>query len=119
LIYSRLVRARNENLTDEHSIQREIPLPGLANTCSQFAVPLLAHNHLVGVLCLQSEKAGRFAAVDERLALVAARQIAASMAMIRLQNDSRLEAAGESEEAPERSSNNREPNRPVFRDQAL
>jgi hypothetical protein len=33
---------------------------------------------------LQSEEAGRFTAIDERLALVAARQIAATMAMIRL-----------------------------------
>ena len=34
---------------------------------------------------MQSEKAGRFTAVDERLALVAARQIAANMAMIQLE----------------------------------
>jgi hypothetical protein len=92
MIYSRLVRAGIEKRGDERSLQREIPLPGLANACSQLAVPLLAHNHLLGVLCLQSEEAGRFAAVDERLALVAARQIAATMAMIR------LEAAREPEE---------------------
>jgi adenylate cyclase len=95
LIYSRLVRTGIENLSDERSLQREIPLPGLANACSQLAVPLLAHNHLLGVLCLQSEEAGRFAALDERLALVAARQIAATMAMIR------LEAARESGEPPD------------------
>ena len=45
------------------------------------------------MLCLQSEEAGRFTAVDERLALVAARQIAATMAMIR------LEAAREPDES--------------------
>jgi adenylate cyclase len=92
MIYSRLVRTGIENLGDERSLQREIPLPGLANACSQLAVPLLAHNHLLGVLCLQSEEAGRFTAVDERLALVAARHVAATMAMIR------LEAARETEE---------------------
>jgi hypothetical protein len=85
MIYSRLVRTGLENLGDEPSLRREIPLPGLANACSQLAVPLLAHNHLLGVLCLQSEEAGRFTAVDERLAQVAARQIAATMAMIRLE----------------------------------
>ena len=85
MIYSRLVRTGIEIQGDEHSLQREIPLPGLANACSQLAVPLLAHNHLLGVLCLQSEEAGRFTAVDERLALVAARQIAATMAMIRIE----------------------------------
>lgn len=84
MIYSRLVRTGIENQADEHSLRREIPLPGLANACSQLAVPLLAHNHLLGVLCLQSEHAGRFAAVDERLALIAARQIVTTMAMIRL-----------------------------------
>jgi adenylate cyclase len=92
MIYSRLIRTGIESQGEEHSLRREIPLPGLANACSQVAVPLLANNHLLGVLCLQSEEAGRFTAVDERLALVAARQIAATMAMIR------LEAAREADE---------------------
>ena len=112
LIYSRLVRTGIENLSDERSLQREIPLPGLANACSQLAVPLVAHNHLLGVLCLQSEEAGRFAALDERLALVAARQIAATMAMIRLE-------AARIRRALKPSTHNREPNRSLFRDQAL
>lgn len=84
MIYSRLVRTGIENQSDGHSLQREIPLPGLASACSQLAVPLLARNDLLGVLCLQSEEAGRFTAVDERLALIAARHIAATIAMIRL-----------------------------------
>jgi adenylate cyclase len=85
MLYSRLVRTGFENHGDERSLQREIPLPGLPNTRSQLAVPLIAHNQLLGVLCLQSEEGGRFTAVDERLALVAARQIAATWAMIRLE----------------------------------
>jgi adenylate cyclase len=93
MIYSRLVRTGIENQGDGHSLQREIPLPGLANACSQLAVPLLSDHHLFGVVCLQSEEAGRFTAVDERLALVAARQIAATMAMIR------LKTTGEREES--------------------
>ena len=93
MIYSRLVRTGVENLGDPTSLQREIPLPGLANARSQLAVPLLAHNRLLGVLCLQSEEAGRFTAVDERLALVAARQIAATMAMLRLEAAREPEAA--------------------------
>lgn len=84
MIYSRLVRTGVENQGDIHTLQREIPLPGLAKACSQLAVPLLAHNDLLGVLCLQSDCPGRFTAVDERVVLVAARQIAAGMAMIRL-----------------------------------
>jgi adenylate cyclase len=84
MIYSRLVRSGIEDRRHKESLSREIPLPGLANACSQLAVPLLAHNHLLGVLCLQSEEAGRFSAKDERLAMVAARQIAVTMALIRL-----------------------------------
>ena len=84
MIYSRLVRSGIEDRRHRDSLSREIPLPGLASACSQLAVPLLAHNHLLGVLCLQSEQAGRFTAMDERLAMVAARQIAVTMAMIRL-----------------------------------
>jgi adenylate cyclase len=84
MIYSRLVRSGIEDRDYKDSLSREIPLPGLANACSQLAVPLLAHNHLLGILCLQSEEAGRFTAIDERLALVAARQIAVTMAMIQL-----------------------------------
>jgi len=84
MIYSRLVRSGIEDRRHRDSLSREIPLPGLAEACSQLAVPLLAHNHLLGVLCLQSEQTGRFTAMDERLALVAARQIAVTMAMIRL-----------------------------------
>lgn len=91
MIYSRRVRTSVENQGDDYSLQREIPLPGLANACSQLAIPLVAHNQLFGVLCVQSEQAGRFTAPDERVALVAARQIAAGMAMIR------LKAAGEPE----------------------
>ena len=84
MIYSRLVRSGIEDRRHRDSLSREIPLPGLASACSQLAVPLLAHNHLLGVLCLQSEQTGRFTAMDERLALVAARQIAVTMAMIQL-----------------------------------
>ena len=84
MIYSRLVRSGIEDRRHRDSLSREIPLPGLASACSQLAVPLLAHNHLLGVLCLQSEQTGRFTAMDERLAMVAARQIAVTMAMIRL-----------------------------------
>ena len=39
---------------------RRIPLPGLANPESQLGIPLLAHDDLVGVLCIESEESYRF-----------------------------------------------------------
>ena len=80
----RAVRTGVERHGEERSLEREIPLPGLHNVQSQLAVPLLAHHQLLGVLCLQSQRPGRFTADDERLALVAGRHIAASMAALRL-----------------------------------
>jgi hypothetical protein len=95
MIMSRAVRAGIERIgADERSLQREIPLPGLADVRSQLAVPLLAHSHLLGVLCLQSDCPGRFTTVDEQLALVAARHIAANMAMIRLETAREPEEPG-------------------------
>lgn len=94
MIMARAMRAGIERIGDELSLQREILPPGLANVRSQLAVPLLAYNHLLGVLCLQSETPGRFTEVDERLALVAARQIAATMAMIRLETAKEPEEPG-------------------------
>lgn len=40
--------------------RREIPLPGLADPETQLAVPLLAHDELVGVLCIETDSVYRF-----------------------------------------------------------
>jgi len=95
MLLSRAVRAGIERIgVDEQSLQREIPLPGLGDVRSQLAVPLVAHSHLLGVLCLQSEDPGRFTSVDERLVLLAARHIAVIMTMIRLQTAKEPEEPG-------------------------
>jgi GAF domain-containing protein/pyridoxamine 5'-phosphate oxidase-like protein len=83
MIYSRLVRTGVENLGDEASLQREIPLPGLANAQSQLILPLVVRDRLLGVLCLQGQTPGRFRVTDERVLQVAARHLAVAMANLR------------------------------------
>jgi adenylate cyclase len=64
---------------DEHTIQ----LPGLPGARSQLAVPVLARTELLGVLSVQSTTPGRFGNDDESLLALAARQIGASLALMR------------------------------------
>ena len=66
---------------------RTIPLPGLPNALSQLAVPIIMRGQLLGVLCLQSEVAGRFTARDESAMNVAARQMGLSLALLRFNHD--------------------------------
>jgi adenylate cyclase len=83
MVYSRAVRSTVERRGEESKLESEIALPGLPGVQSQLVAPLLAHNQLLGVLCVQSTKAGRFLLDDERVIQIAARHLAASMAMIR------------------------------------
>ena len=50
---------------------------------ARWSRPLVTHNELLGVLCLQSEVTGRFMSDDERVVQIAARHLAASMATLR------------------------------------
>lgn len=77
LIYARTVREKGKAASS--TSPKEISLPGLADVQSQLAMPLVAGGRLVGVLCLQSETAGRFTAVDEQMIAIVGRQLAAAM----------------------------------------
>jgi len=57
---SRAVREELVRGGDEGMLEREIPLPGLPKAQSHLVIPLVAHDDLLGVLCLQSEAPGRF-----------------------------------------------------------
>jgi adenylate cyclase len=81
--YSRAVRSGVERGGSGGALEREIALPGLQDSQSTLAVPLLVQDELLGVLCLQSTIAGRFRASDERLMRIAARHVAARMALLR------------------------------------
>jgi adenylate cyclase len=79
---SRAVREEFAQGGDHGLLEREIPLPGLPNALSHLMVPLIAHDDLLGVLCLQSEMPGRFLSNDERVMELAGRHLALSMAML-------------------------------------
>lgn len=82
LVFSRAVRTALREHPDETALQREIPQPGLAHVLSQLVVPLVAQEQLLGLLCLQDERPGRFLDSDARLMEVAARQLAACLALL-------------------------------------
>jgi adenylate cyclase len=82
MIFSRAVRSKLQRRGKENLLEKEIALPGLENVQSQLVAPLVARGRLLGVLCLQSAATGRFLAGDERLIQIAARHLAATMAML-------------------------------------
>jgi GAF domain/Pyridoxamine 5'-phosphate oxidase len=82
MLLSRAVRSAVRHRSKRALLEKEIALPGLPNVQSQLVAPLLAHNQLLGVLCLQSALTGRFLARDERVMQIAARQLAANVAML-------------------------------------
>lgn len=82
MILSRAVRSTARHRGKKNLLEREIALPGLPDLESQLVAPLVARDRLWGVLCLQSAVTGRFLARDERLIQIAARHLAATMAML-------------------------------------
>jgi hypothetical protein len=96
VLYSNAVRSAIEGQgTDGGPLERAIALPGLLDVRSQLAVPLISHERLFGILCLQSETPGRFLSDDERVTRIAAHQMAVSMALMeRVESAKPAEPAG-------------------------
>jgi len=63
--YSRAIRDKLSERGELGSLEREIPLQGLAEPCSQLAVPISAGGMLVGVLFVESLQEMRFSWDDE------------------------------------------------------
>ncbi len=82
VLYSNAVRSAVARRGEDSSLEREIALPGLPEVQSQLVAPLTAQDRLLGIICLQSATAGRFLSDDERVVRIAARQMAASMALL-------------------------------------
>jgi adenylate cyclase len=79
---TRAVRSAIERHGEHPPLEKEIPLPGLANVQSQLILPLLVSGKLLGVLCLQDQTPGRFRTKDERMLQIAARHLAVAMSNI-------------------------------------
>ena len=82
MLLSRAVRSTVRHRGKQNLLEKEIALPGLPDVQSQLVAPLVARGRLLGVLCLQSAVTGRFLARDERLIQIAARHLAATMALL-------------------------------------
>jgi GAF domain/Pyridoxamine 5'-phosphate oxidase len=72
---------------------REIALPALPEAASVAAVPLVVLGRLVGVLYLESDRAGTFGADDERLLRVLGGQLASILATIGPEREEHEETA--------------------------
>ncbi len=83
LTYSRTVRSGFERTDSAHRIEAEIALPGLATVYSQHVVPLEARDHLLGVLCFESDQPGAFRMVDDFVFHLAARELALALTLLR------------------------------------
>ncbi len=79
LRYARAVRDRAEAIAGVEAVCREIPLPGLAGAAGQIAVPLVARNHLIGVLAVESSKPLAFMAREDTILTIVAAQLAAGI----------------------------------------
>ncbi|WP_136417159.1 GAF domain-containing protein [Herbaspirillum sp. ST 5-3] len=91
--YSRAIRESAEHSDWASALETEIPLPGLRESRSQLAVPILASQRLLGVLYVESPRDLRFTYDDEDALVSLAGQL--GMAMHLLQ-----QAAESSEDAP-------------------
>lgn len=73
--YSRAIRKNMQKIGDADALEMEIPLPGLCESRSQLAVPIVACDRLIGVLYVESPLDLRFTYDDEDALVALAAQI--------------------------------------------
>ncbi|MCX7893896.1 MAG: GAF domain-containing protein [Burkholderiales bacterium] len=96
--YGRAVREAAERLGMAGQLEVEIPLPGLAESASQLAVPIVTGGHVTGVLFVESPEDRRFRYDDEDALVALAGELGA--AIHALQADEREEEAPRAGSAP-------------------
>lgn len=90
--YSRAIRASATQGGMAALLETEIPLPGLPESRSQLAVPIVALERLVGVLYVESERDLRFSYDDEDALVAVAGQLGGLMHV--------LQSAADADESP-------------------
>jgi adenylate cyclase len=81
-LYSRAVRGGFEKSAGDEALETEIPFPGLADSGSQLAVPVVHGARLHGVLYVESPQERRFTYEDEDALVVLAGQLALSIELL-------------------------------------
>jgi hypothetical protein len=81
-LYSRIVREGFEKSAGGDALETAIPFPGLAESGSQLAVPVMHGERLHGVLYVESPQERRFTYEDEDALVVLAGQLALSIELL-------------------------------------
>jgi adenylate cyclase len=76
------------------ALETEIPLPGLAQSRSQLAVPIEAFGRLIGVLFADSDRDMRFCYDDEDALVALAGQLGTAIHVLQAESDAEPEAPG-------------------------
>jgi hypothetical protein len=105
MLYAQTVgdRARDRGA---RATRHRIPLPGLPDAESQLGIPLLAHDELLGVLCVESERPYRFHEEDKRYLEVLAGYLSLALenALLRERVDEQAHPPGRATKPPAASS---------------
>lgn len=94
-LYSRMTREGFARGGRGDALETEIPFPGLPDSGSQMAVPLVFAGRLLGVLYVESVQELRFTYEDEDLLAVVAGQLALAMELLARAADDSAEAGAE------------------------
>jgi adenylate cyclase len=92
--YNRAIRANTMDCGFGVALETEIPFPGLAESRSQLAVPMLAGAQLIGVLYVESEHDLRFSYDDEDALVALAAHLGMVIHMMQSLPDSDKDDAG-------------------------
>lgn len=81
-LYSRTIRQAFNEIGGTDALETEIPFPGLPDSSSQLAVPLMLGSRLLGVLYVESPRDQHFTCEDEDALAVLGGQLALSMELL-------------------------------------
>lgn len=93
-LYGRAIRDALRASPMAAQLETEIPLPGLADSGSQIAVPILDGQRLLGVLYAESPEAGRFGYDEEDALMILAAEAASAISQLPAETEESATPAG-------------------------